>query len=140
MTGSKNTGSTTRKSPAAKSKMSGLGVIGELDRYYYGEGRHYKIFEKLGAHPFTYQGKDGYYFAVWAPHAVSVSVVGDFNGWNPDLNPMMPVKDSGIYEALYQAWHPGSFTSMPSQPEAEKFSLKQIPMLSPPNTGRAPHL
>ena len=41
MTGSKNTGSTTRKSPAAKSKMSGLGVIGELDRYYYGEGRHY---------------------------------------------------------------------------------------------------
>lgn len=40
--------------------MSGLGVIGELDRYYYGEGRHYKIFEKLGAHPFTYQ-KDGYY-------------------------------------------------------------------------------
>ena len=100
MTGSKNTGSTTRKSPAAKSKMSGLGVIGELDRYYYGEGRHYKIFEKLGAHPFTYQGKDGYYFAVWAPHAVSVSVVGDFNGWNPDLNPMMPVKDSGIYEAF----------------------------------------
>ena len=100
MTGSKNTGSTTRKSPAAKSKMSGLGVIGELDRYYYGEGRHYKIFEKLGAHPFTYQGKDGYYFAVWAPHAVSVSVVRDFNGWNPDLNPMMPVKDSGIYEAF----------------------------------------
>ena len=47
MTGSKNTGSTTRKSPAAKSKMSVLGVIGELDRYYYGEGRHYKIFEKL---------------------------------------------------------------------------------------------
>ena len=45
MTGSKNTGSTTRKSPAAKSKMSGLGVIGELDRYYYGEGRHYKINE-----------------------------------------------------------------------------------------------
>ena len=57
MTGSKNTGSTTRKSPAAKSKMSGLGVIGELDRYYYGEGRHYKIFEKLGAHPFTISGE-----------------------------------------------------------------------------------
>ncbi len=57
MTGSKNTGSTTRKSPAAKSKMSGLGVIGELDRYYYGEGRHYKIFEKLGAHRYTYRGR-----------------------------------------------------------------------------------
>ena len=58
------------------------------------------LLKSLEAHPFTYQGKDGYYFAVWAPHAVSVSVVGDFNGWNPDLNPMMPVKDSGIYEAF----------------------------------------
>ena len=57
MTGSKNTGSTTRKSPAAKSKMSGLGVIGELDRYYYGEGRHYKIFEKLGAIRLHIRGK-----------------------------------------------------------------------------------
>ena len=100
MTGSKNTGRTTRKTPAAKSKMSGLGVIGELDRYLYGEGRHYKLFDKLGAHPFTYQGKDGYYFAVWAPHSESVSVVGDFNGWNLDSTPMKQVENSGIYEAF----------------------------------------
>ena len=100
MTGSKNTGRTTRKTPAAKSKMSGLGVIGELDRYLYGEGRHYKLFDKLGAHPFTYQGQEGYYFAVWAPHSESVSVVGDFNGWNLDSTPMKQVENSGIYEAF----------------------------------------
>lgn len=100
MTGSKNTGRTTRKTPAAKSKISGLGVIGELDRYLYGEGRHYKLFDKLGAHPYTYQGKDGYYFAVWAPHSESVSVVGDFNGWDLDSNPMKQVENSGIYEAF----------------------------------------
>ena len=79
-------------------RMSGYGMLGELDRYLYGEGRHYRIYEKLGAHPLTYHGQAGYYFAVWAPHAASVSVVGDFNGWNPDLNPMTQAEDSGIYE------------------------------------------
>ena len=62
--------------------------IGELDRYLFGEGRHYQIYQKLGAHPFTYQNQAGYHFAVWAPHAKAVSVVGDFNGWDPDANPM----------------------------------------------------
>ncbi len=81
-------------------RMSGYGMLGELDRYLYGEGRHYRIYEKLGAHPLTYHGQTGYYFAVWAPHAASVSVVGDFNGWNPDLNPMTQAEDSGIYEAF----------------------------------------
>ena len=71
---------------------------GELDRYLYGEGRHYQLYHKLGAHPYTYRGQDGYYFAVWAPHAAAVSLVGDFNAWNPDATPMKPVADSGIYE------------------------------------------
>lgn len=78
----------------------GLGVLGELDRYLYGEGRHYQIFEKLGAHPITYQNQQGYYFAVWAPHAAAVSVTGDFNNWNPEASPMKEAKDSGIYEAF----------------------------------------
>ena len=73
-------------------------MIGELDRYLFGEGRHYQLYHKLGAHPYTYRGQDGYYFAVWAPHAAAVSLVGDFNAWNPDATPMKPVADSGIYE------------------------------------------
>lgn len=75
-------------------------MIGELDRYLFGEGRHYQLYHKLGAHPYTYRGQDGYYFAVWAPHAAAVSLVGDFNAWNPDATPMKPVADSGIYEPL----------------------------------------
>ena len=91
----------TKKTTApAKTKEIGLGFITELDRYLFGQGTHYKIFEKLGAHPMTYKGKAGMYFAVWAPHAKAVGVVGDFNGWDPDAAPMSPLADSGIYEAF----------------------------------------
>ena len=91
----------TKKTTApAKTKEIGLGFITELDRYLFGQGTHYKIFEKLGAHPKTYKGKAGMYFAVWAPHAKAVGVVGDFNGWDLDAAPMSPLADSGIYEAF----------------------------------------
>ena len=94
----KKAASTTKRTTSKKPKTEGLGVIGELDRYLFGEGRHYQLYHKLGAHPYTYRGQDGYYFAVWAPHAAAVSLVGDFNAWNPDETPMKPVADSGIYE------------------------------------------
>ena len=94
----KKAASTTKRTTSKKPKTEGLGVIGELDRYLFGEGRHYQLYHKLGAHPYTYRGQDGYYFAVWAPHAAAVSLVGAFNAWNPDATPMKPVADSGIYE------------------------------------------
>ena len=94
----KKAASTTKRTTSKKPKTEGLGVIGELDRYLFGEARHYQLYHKLGAHPYTYRGQDGYYFAVWAPHAAAVSLVGDFNAWNPDATPMKPVADSGIYE------------------------------------------
>ena len=94
----KKAASTTKRTTSKKPKTEGLGVIGELDRYLFGEGRHYQLYHKLGAHPYTYRGQDGYYFAVWAPHAAAVSLVGEFNAWNPDATPMKPVADSGIYE------------------------------------------
>lgn len=94
----KKAASNTKRTTSKKPKTEGLGVIGELDRYLFGEGRHYQLYHKLGAHPYTYRGQDGYYFAVWAPHAAAVSLVGDFNAWNPDATPMKPVADSGIYE------------------------------------------
>ena len=55
--------------------------IGELDHYLFGQGNHYEIYKKFGAHEVT-AGKKGVYFAVWAPHAKSVSVIGEFNGWD----------------------------------------------------------
>lgn len=76
------------------------GVITELDRYLYGNGTHYQIYNKLGAHPMTLDETKGIYFAVWAPHAESVSVVGDFNDWIPEITPMALLEDSGIYECF----------------------------------------
>ena len=86
---------------AGKNKrQAGTGIISEMDRYLFGNGTHYEIYEKLGAHPITYKGKSGIYFAVWAPHAASVSVVGDFNRWDPEANPMKALETSGIYECF----------------------------------------
>lgn len=85
---------------AGRKKQIGIGFITEVDRYLYGNGTHYEIYEKLGAHPKNYKGKEGMYFAVWAPHAEAVGVVGDFNNWNPEANPMQVLADSGIYEAF----------------------------------------
>lgn len=78
----------------------GIGVITEVDRYLYGNGTHYEIYDKLGAHPMIIDGKKGMYFAVWAPHAESVGVVGDFNRWMPDETPMARLADSGIWECF----------------------------------------
>ncbi|MCR5255896.1 MAG: 1,4-alpha-glucan branching protein GlgB [Acetatifactor sp.] len=71
--------------------------ISEADCYLFGEGTHYDIYKKLGAHPSYEDGKKGYHFAVWAPNAVAVNVVGDFNGWNEFANPMGKVGDVGIW-------------------------------------------
>ena len=100
---------TAEKKPrsAKTSKPLGIGVIGELDRYLFGEGRHYKIYEKLGAHPVTYRDQAGYHFAVWAPHAAAVHLVGDFNGWNTEATPMELLADSGIYEVFVPGLQPG---------------------------------
>ncbi len=71
--------------------------IGELDQYLFGQGNHYEIYKKLGAHKAKKGRKEGVYFAVWAPHARSVSVVGDFNEWNMEANPMEREEPLGIY-------------------------------------------
>ncbi|MDO4327294.1 MAG: 1,4-alpha-glucan branching protein GlgB [bacterium] len=89
------------KQTAAVPKTAGeTGFITETDRYLFGNGTHYEIYEKLGAHPKKLDGKKGMYFAVWAPHASAASVVGDFNGWDPDANPMRLLGSSGIYEVF----------------------------------------
>lgn len=76
--------------------------ITELDRYLFGEGRDYKIYEKMGAHPATLRGKKGMHFAVWAPHAKAVSIVCDRNAWDVEANYMLPLETSGIYEGFIE--------------------------------------
>ncbi len=71
--------------------------IGELDQYLFGQGNHYEIYQKMGAHKVTVNGEEGVYFAVWAPHARRVAVVGDFNGWDFEANYMERQEPMGIY-------------------------------------------
>ncbi|MGN1378215.1 MAG: 1,4-alpha-glucan branching protein GlgB [Dorea sp.] len=71
--------------------------IGELDHYLLGQGTHYEIYKKMGAHLVKKGKKSGVYFAVWAPHARSVSVVGSFNDWDMEANPMKREEPLGIY-------------------------------------------
>ncbi len=72
--------------------------ITKEDAEKFNAGIHYTIYEKLGAHPMKLDGVDGFYFAVWAPNAVRVSTVGDFNGWDGRVHQMRRLWDSGIFE------------------------------------------
>ena len=70
----------------------------ETDEYLFGHGRHYEIYEKMGAHPVVSGDEKGVYFSVWAPNAKNVGVVGDFNHWDPKAHLMKRLENSGIYE------------------------------------------
>lgn len=70
----------------------------ELDMYYLGQGTHYDVYKKLGAHPTKRRGKKGVYFAVWAPSAEKVSVIGTFNDWKEDADEMTRLEPMGVYE------------------------------------------
>ncbi|MEO1290812.1 MAG: 1,4-alpha-glucan branching protein GlgB, partial [Chloroflexota bacterium] len=73
-------------------------LLTEFDLYLHAEGRNWEIYEKLGAHQRTIDGVTGMNFAVWAPNARRVSVIGDFNKWDGRVHPMKPNRDSGVWE------------------------------------------
>ena len=73
-------------------------VLGPLDDYYIGEGNHLRLYDRLGAHPIHHEGHDGVHFAVWAPNADRVSVIGDFNTWDGRRHVMRKRLDTGIWE------------------------------------------
>jgi 1,4-alpha-glucan branching enzyme len=81
--------------------IHGPSLLTEHDIYLFREGSHYRLFEKLGSHPMTVEGKEGTLFAVWAPNAQSVSVIGEFNGWDNGRHFLSPRHDgSGIWEGF----------------------------------------
>ena len=77
-----------------------VSLLTDDDIYLFNEGSHFHLYEKLGSHLFTRDGVDGTYFAVWAPDAKEVFVIGDFNGWHKKSHPLQPKKQSGIWQGF----------------------------------------
>ena len=73
-------------------------TLGDIDLHLFGEGKHERVYDKLGAHPVTHEGRRGVAFAVWAPQAERVSVVGNFNSWDGSTHPMRRLGQSGVWE------------------------------------------
>lgn len=89
--------------------LHGVSLAGDTDIYLFREGSHCRLYDFLGAHPMEYKGAKGVLFAVWAPDAESVSVMGDFNSWNTDSHRLAPRWDSsGIWEGFIPGVQPYS--------------------------------
>ena len=88
-------------------------VISDLDIHLFKEGTHYRIYEKLGANPMTLDGVPGVLFAVWAPNAARVSVIGEFNNWDGRRHAMRTLANSGIWELF-----------IPEMPNLEKYKFE----------------
>ena len=84
-------------------------IFSDLDLYLFGQGKNYRIYEKMGAHVRTVNGVTGVHFAVWAPNALAVSVIGDFNNWQRGANPMqLRHQDLGVWECFVPGVQPGA--------------------------------
>lgn len=90
----KSTNTTTGEQP--------ITLLTDFDIHLFRSGKHYRLFDKLGAHVTEFNGKKGTYFAVWAPNAKAISVIGNFNSWQPDSHKLNPRWDeSGIWEGFF---------------------------------------
>ena len=75
--------------------------LSDYDIFLFRQGRHYRLYRKMGSHPFVVDGTSGTWFSVWAPNARQVTVIGDFNGWDPSCHPLHERPDeSGIWEGF----------------------------------------
>ena len=102
-------------------------VLTDLDLHLFGSGTHYEIYEKLGAHPMTIGGVSGVLFAVWAPNATRVSVVGDFNGWHGLRHPMRILQRSGVWELFVPGLGVGDYYKFEVRATGGDIQLKTDP-------------
>jgi 1,4-alpha-glucan branching enzyme len=133
---SKTIVSKTRASESPESQPAP--ILGELDLHLFGEGRHELIYEKLGAHAITHNGVKGVSFAVWAPAAAQVGVVGNFNDWDGTRNPMRRLGGSGVWETFIPNLEPGELYKYKIQAPGLPSFLKADPYATfaeePPDT------
>ncbi|MDR1081591.1 MAG: 1,4-alpha-glucan branching enzyme, partial [Deltaproteobacteria bacterium] len=103
-------------------------VLGELDLYLWNEGNHYRVYEKLGAHPVVHQGVGGTVFAVWAPSARKAALVGDLNGWDGRRLQMRPRGSSGVWEIFAPHFKPGDLYKFEITAQDGTLLMKSDPM------------
>ena len=116
-------------------------VIDPIDVSLFNEGKHYNIYEKMGAHPLTVDGVEGVMFAVWAPNAERVSVVGNFNNWDGRRHPMRKIDYSGIFEIFIPGKYVGEIYKYEICSKSGKVFMKSDPYafcseLRPANASR----
>src|SRR6266700_6847378 len=102
-------------------------LMGEIDLHLFAEGQHWQIYEKFGAHLRTMGDATGVYFAVWAPNAQRVSVVGDFNGWDGRVNPMRKLLGSGVWELFLPGIKQGTHYKFEIRTQTGAVLLKSDP-------------
>ncbi len=102
-------------------------VLTEDDLYLFGEGNNYRIYEKMGCHLMTLNGVDGAFFAVWAPNAKRVSVVGNFNGWDGRKHPMRTRGLSGVWELFIPGLQEGELYKFEVKTQFDHLYLKADP-------------
>jgi 1,4-alpha-glucan branching enzyme len=102
-------------------------IMGEVDLHLFAEGQHWNIYDKFGAHLRTIGDATGVYFAVWAPNAQRVSVVGDFNGWDGRVNPMRKLIGSGAWELFLPAIKQGAHYKFEIRAQTGALLLKSDP-------------
>lgn len=100
---------------------------GEIDSYLFSKGTHYQLYEVMGAHEVTHQGIRGVRFAVWAPGAMSVSVVGDFNFWDGRVNPMRSMGGAGVWELFIPGLTCGSRYKFEIKTQQKEILVKADP-------------
>ena len=129
-----------QKHKISNMNVKGVSWLSEEDIFLFNEGSHYRLYEKLGAHPATVSGKEGAYFAVWAPNARHVSVTGDFNGWNKMSHPLQPKASSGIWEGFVEGIPEGSIYKYHIESRYKSYNVDKADPFAfyaetPPKTG-----
>jgi len=102
-------------------------IMGDVDLHLFREGQHWKIYEKFGAHLRTIGDATGVYFAVWAPNAQRVSVVGDFNDWDGRVNPMRKLLGAGVWELFLPGMKQGAHYKFEIRTQTGAVRLKSDP-------------
>jgi 1,4-alpha-glucan branching enzyme len=100
-------------------------LLTDFDLHLFNEGTHARVYEKLGAHLTSVDGTSGVVFAVWAPNADAVSVVGDFNQWDPNATPLHARQSSGIWEGFVPSLRQGSIYKFSIKPRFSSYRLEK---------------